>query len=243
MFALLANAQGGVWDRLGTLGPPSQSGYIKALQTAPADLATGMGLAILVALGLLYLLQGWKLYKVLVVVNAAALGVLLGWRLGALLRGANAPLFCGIAGGLLCGALAVPGLKYAVSVMGALAGGFLGYGLWCYVARALGQDALTAHGWAGGLIGLVGLGLLALLAGQTVVMIFTAVQGAGMIVTGMLGLLLPREVLPEEHVNLLRGNHHLLPLILAVPAVIGFAVQLAGVAKKAAKKKKAARAG
>ena len=40
-------------------------------------------------------------------------------------------------------------------LMGGLAGAFVGYGLWLYVAGLTQSDGLENHAWAGAMIGLV----------------------------------------------------------------------------------------
>lgn len=195
------------------------------------------------ACGLVYMLQGWKVFKVLVVANAAVLGAMVGGRFGALLRGPNMWLFGGIAGSLLFAILAWPLMKYAVSLMGGLVGSFLGFATWHYATNALDRTDLTQHAWAGAVIGLITLGLLAFVIFKFVVTLFTAVQGSMMAVGGVVTLLLKYEPLRQDLEPQLRGNSHLVALVIAVPALIGLAFQYSGIAKKAQKKKKATEGG
>ncbi len=225
-----------VLEKVKAFEVPTQQEFI----TEIAGLGTLEAVVIFVG-GLVCLLQGWKLFKVIVVVNAAALGAAIGWHVGGMLKGENAPLFCGAAGGLLLAALAWPAMKYAIGVMGGLAGAVLGYGLWTYAAKAAGRgDDLVTYAWVGALIGLITLGLLAFVVFRLVVMIFTSFQGAAMAVAGLLALLLKNQSVCESIQKRLATNIHLMPLLIAVPAMIGFAVQQSAVAKKAKKKKKAA---
>jgi hypothetical protein len=193
--------------------------------------------------GLVYLVHGWKVFKVLVVVNAAMFGGLLGNRFGQVLSGPNMPLFGTLAGGLLCAVLAWPLMKTAVSVMGAMVGGFLGFSMWTYAASAANRPALCEYAWAGGLIGLITLGLLAFVVFQLVVMTFTSIQGSLMTVSGLIAILMCLGPLRTKLHSSLVANRHLLLLLIGVPAVIGFAFQYSGMAKKAKKKHKAAEEG
>ena len=224
----------GVWDRILAFELPSSAEFVQSLTGLSA-----LPAVLLLASGLVYLLQGWKVFKILIVINAAILGAFLGQHLGTLLQGENMPLFCGLAGALLLAALAWPLMKFALSLMGGLAGSFLGYGMWHYAANVLGKPHLNEYAWAGALIGLITLGLLSFLIFKLVVMIFTSLQGSIMTVSGILALLLKYPPLHEELRAALTHNMHLLPLLMVVPAVIGFAFQNAAVAQKAKKKRKA----
>ncbi len=242
-FMLADISTSGIVEKLRELDVPTKEQYVDELvkmSQPPLDMGTILVFIIMFGCGLVYLLQGWKIFKILVVVNAAILGSLAGSRLGAEMAGPNAPLFCGIAGGLLLAVLALPAMKYAISIMGALVGSFLGYALWGYVAGAAGRPQLQEYAWAGALIGLIALGLLAFVVFRLVVMVFTSVQGSLMVVTGMLGLLMMAESLRKNLADSLKTKIHLLPLLIGVPAIIGFAFQISGVSAKARKKKKAA---
>jgi len=209
-------------DKLKQLQVPSQSEFINtlsSLQPVPAML--------MLMFGIISLLLGWKIFKALVVANAAYFGGLLGAHLGNLIHaeGGSMWLFGMIAGGLLTAVLAWPMMKYAVSALGGLAGSFLGYGTWHYVANLTGRSDLTQNAWAGALVGLVGLGLLAFVIFKFVVMTFTAIEGALLTVSGALALLLQSEAFGEKVRRSITGNSHLLPLLIILPAVVGFALQ------------------
>jgi hypothetical protein len=193
---------------------------------------------LLFACGLVYMLQGWKIFKILVIANAAVLGAVIGAHIGGFLRGQDTWLYTGIAGGLLLAVVAGPLMKYAVSLMGGLAGSFVGYSLWHYVTRTVDRGDLAPYGWVGALIGLVTLGLLAFVILKAVVTVITSVQGSVMTVSGVVALLMKHPSLRESLEYPLRQNTHLIALLVGVPAVIGVAFQYAGVAKKAAAKKK-----
>ncbi|MFP4054739.1 MAG: hypothetical protein ACLFV7_12830 [Phycisphaerae bacterium] len=212
---------------------PTQAEYIQYLDTV--GFLTG---AVLLACGLVYLLQGWKTVKVLIVINAAAIGAFAGVYIGEHLQGDNAPLYCGIAGAVLLGAMALPTFKYALSVMGGLGGSVLGYMIWRYAADAVGRPGMLEHAWAGALIGLILLGLLAFALFQLAVVVFTSVQGSVMVVTGLLGLLMKHAALRDALRDSLKANVHLIPLLILVPAAIGFIVQEAAATKKARKRRK-----
>lgn len=221
-------------EKLASFEMPSQSDYVNSLDTMHAGLAI-----VLLVCGLIYLLHGWKTFKLLVIVNAGVLGGFLGNQFGQILRGPNMPLFGGIAGALLFAVLAWPLMKFGVGLMGGLAGGFLGYGVWNYVAGVVGKSGLKENAWAGAVIGLIALGLLAFLVFRLVVMVFTSVQGSLMAVSGICAMLMNIDPLQAKLYAALSSNAHLLMLLIGVPALIGFACQYTAMAKKAKKKKKA----
>jgi hypothetical protein len=241
-FHALAQAtapQGGTEGGLAIPDVPTQNEVIDCLMDLSANNYGAIMAMLLFACGLVYMLQGWKVFKILVVANAAVIGAVVGGRIGGFLRGDNTWLYTGIAGALLLAALAGPLMKYAISLMGGLVGSFVGYSLWTYVANAAGRGDLSHYAWVGALIGLITLGLLAFVILQAVVTIATSVQGSLMTSSGVVALLMKYEPLRNSLEVPLRDNTHLVALLVGVPAVIGVAFQYSGVAKKAAKKKKA----
>jgi hypothetical protein len=216
-------------SRLKAFEVPSQGEIVTALQQMG-----WLQAVLLVAAGLVYMLQGWKIFKVLVVVNAAVLGGMLGAWIGGMLEGENTWLLTGIAGAVLLAVIAMPAMKYAVSVMGALAGSIVGFAAWKYVATAAGQPDVAYYAWVGALIGLITLGLLAFVIFRFVIVTFTSFQGAAMVVSGILAMAFKSPRLGEPLRAELMGNIHLLPLLVVVPAAIGFTFQhsAAAMAKK-----------
>ncbi len=221
-------------EKIASFEMPSQADYINSLSTMHLAIAI-----LLFACGLAYLLRGWKIFKILVVVNAAVLGGFLGSQLGQMLLGENMPLFVAIALALLFAVLSWPLMKFAVSLMGGLAGSFLGYGVWNYVASAVGRPVIGDYAWAGALIGLIALGLLAFVIFRMVVLLFTSIQGSLMTVSGLIAMLMQLDTLRPKLRSALEPNVHLLALLIAVPAVIGFAFQYNAVVQKSRKKRKA----
>jgi hypothetical protein len=185
----------------------------------------GPALAVLMlGCGLVYTLEGWKIFKVLVVVNVAVFGALVGNWLGAMAGGEKTWVYTTIAGALLLGGLAWPLMKYAVSLLGGLFGSVVGYALWAYVTSTiLDRPDLMQYAWIGGVVGLITLGLLAFVILKFVVRFITSLQGAVMIVGGALAMLL--KYLGEDLERPLRENSHLVLVLVGVPTVIGFVFQ------------------
>lgn len=178
---------------------------------------------LLLACGLVYMFQGWKIFQILVVVNVAVFGALLGYYLGELAGGQNTRMYTSIGGALLLGGLAWPLMKYAISLLGGLFGSVVGYALWAYVTSTIDRPDLMQYAWVGGLVGLVTLGLLAFVILKFVVRLVTSLQGAIMAVGGVLAMAL-KYVGADLEIPL-RENSHLVLLLVGIPAVIGFAFQ------------------
>lgn len=223
---------GEFWEAIQAGRMPTQEEFVQSLANMDPLQAV-----LLLAVALTYMVAGYKLYKVLVTVNAGCLGFLLGHMLGKLATSPhNLPVVTGVAGGLLLGVLAWPLMKVTVSLMGALVGGLAGMLLWRYLFTVAGQPDLVPYSWTGGLLGLVGLGMLTFLTLPFTIMVFTSLQGSTMAVSAVLSLLLRYERFRMDVENELANNIHLLPLVIAVPAIIAVVVQDATAVKKAKKK-------
>ncbi len=220
-------------EQLLHLERPSQQEMMNAMEAMGAFQAI-----VVLALGVAILLNGWKAFKLVAILNAAIIGGLLGTYLGGRLDGDNLSLIGGIAGGLVLAVLAWPAMRIAISVMGSIVGASLGYAGWYYSAMAMGREGLTEHAWAGALLGLVTLGLLAFVVFQFVVMAFTSFQGSIMAISGMIALLLKHPDVRDPIYNALMNNEFLPPLVVGAPALIGFVFQYAALDKKRKKKRK-----
>ncbi len=221
-------------DRLGALRIPSVEEYLDALSNLHVLWAV-----LLVAFGLVYLLHGWKIFKLLVEINAAILGAMVGHTVASAVGvDDRAPIFAAIGGAVVFAVLAWPMMKYAISLMGGLAGSFVGYGVWTYVARLVGRpDLVNTYAWTGVLIGLITLGLLAFVIFRFVVMVFTSFQGSLMTVSGLICLLLKYDRVAAALTDALTENVHLMPLLVGIPAIVGIVAQHTAASKKGGKKK------
>jgi hypothetical protein len=178
---------------------------------------------LLVLLGAAYLLYGYRYFKLMVIMNAAVTGALLGAYIGLMTNSRNMPLLLGLAGAVLLGVLSWPLLRVMVGLMGAAAGFLIGHSFWVVLGSAFNSAALVNSSWAGGLIGMTAVGLLTFILFQPVVMVFSAVQGAFMLVAGLCSLLALTDVPIRAELN----SDFLLIVLVAVPATIGFSLQYA----------------
>jgi hypothetical protein len=174
--------------------------------------------------GVLLLLWGLKVFKVLVIVNAAAVGVVIGVLLG-LSLGPVPPMLTGLIGGALLGLLAWPMLKLAAGLLGAILGGGLGAIIWLAACNAAGQEALAQSYWIGGIVGAGVVGVLAVLLFRPAVMALTALQGGSLLTIAVIRLLLDSPSLGQSLRPALVENELMLPLAACVLAVFGFLFQ------------------
>ena len=150
---------------------------------------------LLIIMGIIYLLFGYRIIKTLVMINAIVLGAVIG--------------------AFAAGAITWPAMKYAVALMGGLIGAGLGGAVW----HAAGLEPSLA--WAGALVGLIGLGLLCFILFRGSVMMYTSLQGAVMLVLGVLGLMYKYQEVAPQLTDHLHMEPFLPPAAVMIPAMIG----------------------
>jgi hypothetical protein len=171
------------------------------------------------------LLQGFKLYKWVVVAIALITGVVTGYRLGQVVQAEVIVAGCL---GVLLAVMAWPMMKYAVAIAGGIAGAFLGAN--AYAAMAL---EATRHGnamdpdraWMAALAGLMVLGLLSFILFDLSVVLFTTVSGSILAVLGIFALLLQVPGWQDTIVKGIVDKPVVMPLLVMVPALIGLILQ------------------
>lgn len=178
-----------------------------------------------VSFGVVYLLYGWRIFKILVVISFALVGLFAGIRLGSQ---HNMEILGGLTGFCLMAAVSIPLMKWAVSLLGAIAGGVLTGGLW-YAFELPGKYII-----AGAAIGIIAGGMISFIVFKIAVMLFTSLGGSSLIVSGMLSLLHHYEVYCyqnnqeafHDRIRDLVYNHNwFLPVVLLGPTIIGIIVQ------------------
>jgi hypothetical protein len=187
--------------------------------------------ALLIMIGVIYLLFGQNLVRVLVMINMAVLGMIIGAIVG---EKAGDELPGAITGAAIGAALTFPFLKYCVALIGGLFGLVVGAGLWR--ASPLQPDLF----WAGGLFGCLFFGLLSFVIFKVCVMTYTSLQGAAMIVLGGLVLVLKYPSMATSLTDALNHHRFILPLTVFIPTLLGLIYQHSGptmVAKPAVPKK------
>jgi hypothetical protein len=172
--------------------------------------------ALFVILGVIFLLFGINIFKMLVIANAALLGAIAGAWIGE--KGGNAPVGA-ISGAFIAGALSWPLMKHAVAIIGALIGAFVGASVW----KLANQNPELA--WAGALCGGAVFGLLSFVLFRGCVIMFTSLQGAAMIVVGILALLFKYPEFAPKLAALMSSKEYILPLAVMIPSLIGLVFQ------------------
>ena len=169
-----------------------------------------------VAFGIIYLIYGWRVFKALVVINFALLGVFLGRYLGGKI---GSDIWGAIMGATIFGIVSWPFMKYAVSALGAVAGAVLGAALW----RTF--NLPTNLIWSGALVGLITGGFLAFSSFKMSIIFFTSLQGSAFIMIGALALLHDYPNFGTQLSDTIRSNVYLLPLLLVCPTFAGILFQ------------------
>jgi hypothetical protein len=202
-----------VWQRLGALHP----------------LEAGL---LLVPVGLVFLLYGFKLYKWLVSVvyagigsaAGAALAVYLGWDV----------ILGMIAGALLLGLLAWPLHRVGWGLLGgALFGGAAVLLMQMQTPNVTCIAAVAGVAFIGGFI-------LTLVLMRPLIILVTSVIGAAVVVLGALRLSLIQPAFGDPVCSTLKAKPYLLAILVAVPALLGFILQWRDKGGKAAAKKRKA---
>ena len=175
-----------------------------------------------ISFGVVYLLYGWRIFKILVIISFGLLGMFAGIYSSRL--ASISEVWGGLIGLVVLAVLAVPLMKWAVCILGAVAGGVLTAGLW--YAFELPQMYI----WAGGAVGAVAGGMISFIVLKAAVMLFTSLGGSVITVVGLLALLhiyeTEMEVPATTHIHdLVFDQNWFLPLALLIPTIIGIAAQ------------------
>lgn len=172
-----------------------------------------------IAFGVVWLFYGWRVFKVLVVISFALLGLSLGVMLAERISGQSAQVLGGLVGMVLFGMLSVPLMRWAVSILGAVAGGLLTAGVW--YAFGLPEQYI----WAGALIGVIAGGMISFIIFKIAVMLFSSLGGSTLVLMGVLAIFYMYEPMADGIENLVMVHRWFLPAALAVPTIIGIIVQ------------------
>lgn len=175
---------------------------------------------IAISFGVVYLLYGWRIFKLVVVICFGLVGLFIGIDIGARF---GSQILGGVAGLIVLGGLSIPLMRWAVSLLGAISGGVITSGIW--YAVGLPERYLPA----GALIGIIAGGMISFIVFRVAVMLFTSFGGGILIMTGLLALVYRFEGIqnpPTANVKDMLYHHHwFLPALLIAPTIIGIIVQ------------------
>ena len=169
--------------------------------------------------GVVCLFYGWRVFKILVVISFALLGLFLGISVTDKIVGLNSQLWGGLVGMVLLAVLSVPLMKWAVCLLGAVAGGVLSSGIW--YACGLTERYILA----GALIGMVAGGMISFIIFKVAVILFSSLGGSCLIVVGFLALLYLYPQTSERVEEIIFTKKWFLPTILMAPTLIGVVLQ------------------
>ena len=203
----------------------------------PNDLLTTLGsmhivwASVLVVVGALCVLHGYRWHKIVIVIAAFMGGLGLGHLLSQQMGDSKIVM---AAIGLLCAVIATPMARIAVAVFGGLTGAFIGANAW--TAFSASPDAHLA----GAGMGFIAMGMLAFLMYRVVIVLFTSIGGAAMVVVGGVTLLLHVPGWETAIQDSLAAHRLLLPLLVTVAAVTGVVLQHSEIRDGGAKNEKKA---
>ncbi|HAI14308.1 MAG TPA: hypothetical protein DCM28_21565 [Phycisphaerales bacterium] len=195
--------------------------------TALRSMSIVWGTIFLVA-GLVTMLNGYKCYKTVIIVTASAIGAFAGYALGKQLENQAAYIVAGCLS-ILMAVGCWPLMKYAVAVIGGMAGAFIGANTWASIAAVMKDttraEAMMQNYWIGALIGLLVCGMLSFIVFKFSVVMFTSFGGSTIAVFGAIALLLQVPLWQETVQSSLTAHPIVIPLLIAVPSVIGLIMQ------------------
>jgi hypothetical protein len=162
-----------------------------------------------ISFGAICLFYGWRVFKMLVVISFALLGLFFGVVAAEKISGENHRLIGGLAGMGLVGFLSLPLMRWAVSVLGAIAGGVATSAIW----------------YACGLVGIVAGGMISFIIFKIAVMLFSSLAGSALMVVGVLAILYLYPETTEQLQELVFTKKWFLPAVLLGPTALGVFLQ------------------
>ena len=179
-----------------------------------------------ISFGVVYMLYGWRIFKVLTVIAFGLLGMFAGMKIG---RGAGSEMWGGFFGLLILAILSVPLMKWCICILGAIAGGIITGGIWYAF------ELPELYMWAGAAVGAVAGGMISFIVFKAAVMLFTSLGGSALVVSGMLALLHlyelhnpPEGAEPAAETmvkSLIYNDQWFMPVALLAPTIIGLILQ------------------
>jgi len=213
-FAILAQAA-----EIADQTPPAEGAIV------PVDLIwqqiTSLGLLealTFISFGAVCLFYGWRVFKILVVISFALIGLFVGVYTNRTLIGGSG-VWLGIIAMVLFAVFSVPMMRWGVSILGAAAGGMLTAGAW--YAAALPEKYI----WAGALIGIIAGGMISFIIFKIAVMLFTSFGGSVLVVVGILAIMYEYMGAAADVENLVFNQKWFLPAVLLGPMALGIFFQ------------------
>jgi len=173
-----------------------------------------------ISFGAVYMLYGCKIFKVLVVIAFGMLGMIAGIKAGEYSGYEQWNIWGGVIGAVLLGLLSIPLMRWAVSLLGAIAGGVITSAAW--YAFGLPDNYLIL---AGALVGVIAGGMISFIVFDAAVVLFTSLGGGALVVMGFLSLLWHYEPTTEQVYQWVHNSRWFLPAVLGTITALGVIIQ------------------
>ena len=169
--------------------------------------------------GSVCLLYGWRVFKILVVICFGLIGLVIGMTITERIVSVNSQLAGGLIGMGIIAVLSVPLMKWAVSLLGALAGAILASAVW--YAFNLPENII----WAGALTGFVAGGMISFIIFKIAIMLFTSLGGSVLMASGVMALLYLYPKTAPQIQDIVFNKRWFLPIVIVIPTIIGAILQ------------------
>ena len=171
-----------------------------------------------ISFGIVCLFYGWRVFKILVTISFALIGLFVGIYTNKVLIGGN-EIWLGVLCMILFAVFSVPMMRWGVCLLGAAAGGVITGGGW--LAINLPQQYI----WAGALVGVIAGGMISFIVFKAAVMLFTSLGGSALVTVGILAILYKYLGAAEKVQELVLTKQWFLPFVLTLSTIVGIILQ------------------
>ena len=172
-----------------------------------------------VSFGTICLLYGLRIFKALVVISFALIGLFAGAVITERISPDQSGIMLGIILAAVLAIAAMPLMRWGVSILGAAAGGVITAGIW-YACQFPEQ-----YIWAGGLVGIVAGGMISFIVFKIAIMLFSSLGGSSLLIAGAIALLHIYPATAEEVKQLFFESKWFVPAAVTIPTAAGIYLQ------------------
>jgi hypothetical protein len=170
-----------------------------------------------ISFGIVCLLYGWRIYKVLVSISFGLFGLSIAILANKYIEGVI--VWLALVFVVLFTVLSMPLMKYGVVILSAAAGGILTAGGW--IAAGFPDQYI----WAGALVGVIACAMISFIVFKVSVMLFTSFDGSILLSAGVLAIMYQHIIEGEKLKQIVFEQKWFLPLILLIPMGLGIYLQ------------------
>lgn len=171
-----------------------------------------------ISFGIVCLFYGWRVFKILVAISFALIGLFVGFYTNNVLIGGN-EIWLGVLCMILFAVISIPMMKWGVCLLGAAAGGIITGGGWLAI------DLPQQYIWAGALVGIIAGGMISFIIFKAAVMLFTSLGGSALVTVGVLAILYKYLGAAEKVEELVLTEQWFLPVVLTLSTMAGIILQ------------------